>query len=74
MQHPKCISKKNKLTKGVSRRNNGQRCKKKMGKIKDWHINLRQGIIRAKRVQWDRECLIILIQDTIYNENSHKIL
>lgn len=42
---------------------------KKTSKIKCSNINLRQGIIKAKHIQWDRECHIILIQDTIYNKN-----
>lgn len=38
-------------------------------KIKCHNINLRQGIIKAKCIQWDKECHIISIQDTIYSEN-----
>lgn len=58
-----------KLSKEVWRHKNGQKCNKKTSEIEYCNINLRQGIIKAKHIQWDRECHIILIQDTLYNEN-----
>lgn len=47
----------------------GKDVKRKWYKIKVSNINLKQGIIKAKHIQQDGECHIILIQDPIYNEN-----